>query len=180
MTIRPAGKTITLTYGLFALVLLATLIIGLLSGGVLGGLTFSAASRRSGEPVDPPAAVDRAWIGITYMPVTQAVAASHNLAVTKGALIVAITPNGPAARSGLREDDVITAVDGRPIDETSSLMELIEGKKPGDTVKIAFVRDGSSQTNDLVVGRLPTRSDGNDASIFHRLGRSVGRFIWGR
>jgi len=171
-----ATNTITLSHGRFAIILLAVLLIGLLSGAMLGGIALSLLASRpiavSGQPLVPA----RAWIGITYVPITPALARRSNLPVNTGALIVAVTPNSPAATAGLREDDIITAVDRHAIDESTSIMDIVMQKKPGESIQATFLREGAEQTAEIALGRLPARSAPTDGGTpFDRLRRGFTR-----
>ena len=56
-------------------------------------------------------------------------------------------PRGsPAARAGLRRDDIITAVDGQPITSYVQFNRLIAGKAVGAKVEIKILRDGHEYT----------------------------------
>ncbi len=71
----------------------------------------------AGKPLTRP------WIGIYYQPVTKGLAQQDNLSADHGAL-VGPPPNGssgvlsgtPAAKAGLKDGDIITAVDGQTVD----------------------------------------------------------------
>ncbi|MGW5419952.1 S1C family serine protease [Streptomyces sp. NPDC003943] len=64
----------------------------------------------------------------------------------------AITPNGPAAKAGLKPGDTITAFDDRQIDSGPTLISEIWTHKPGDTVKITYVRAGKTATATVTLG----------------------------
>ncbi|MFF0435131.1 S1C family serine protease [Streptomyces sp. NPDC004327] len=64
----------------------------------------------------------------------------------------AVTPNGPAAKAGLRAGDTITAFDDRQIDSGPTLISEIWTHKPGDTVKITYVRGGKTATATVTLG----------------------------
>jgi putative serine protease PepD len=72
-----------------------------------------------------------------------------------GALVGAITPGGPAASSDLRPGDLITAVDGRAVDEPGELGSAIEDRKPGDRVELTVQRDGEQRTIEVELGTRP-------------------------
>jgi S1-C subfamily serine protease len=73
-----------------------------------------------------------------------------------GQVVVQVEANGPAAKAGLRAGDVITAVDGQPIDAQHSLVNsLIFEHKPGDSVKLTVERNGSTQELTVTLGTRP-------------------------
>ncbi|MGW5867443.1 S1C family serine protease [Streptomyces sp. NPDC055239] len=65
----------------------------------------------------------------------------------------AVTPNGPAAKAGLKPGDVITKLDNTVIDSGPTLIGQIWTHKPGDTVEITYKRDGKEHKVDLVLGQ---------------------------
>jgi S1-C subfamily serine protease len=92
---------------------------------------------------------------VTYIPLTPASARSHDAPVTTGALVVTITPNSPAAKAGIQEGDIIKAVSGQTINDSTSLMDAIRDKKPNDRVQVTLLRDGNEQTVEVALGRSP-------------------------
>jgi S1-C subfamily serine protease len=58
----------------------------------------------------------------------------------KGALVVAIAPNGPAAAAKLQPDDLITAIDGTPVRNVDDLFQSLGAHAPGDEAKISVAR----------------------------------------
>ncbi|MFI0987901.1 S1C family serine protease [Streptomyces exfoliatus] len=63
-----------------------------------------------------------------------------------------VTPDGPAAKAGLKAGDVITAFDDRQIDSGPTLISEIWTHKPGDSVKITYERDGKTSTATVTLG----------------------------
>ncbi|KPH99105.1 PDZ/DHR/GLGF domain protein [Actinobacteria bacterium OV450] len=63
-----------------------------------------------------------------------------------------VDPNGPAGKAGLKPGDVITQFGDKPIDSGPTLISEIWTHKPGDVVKLTYVRDGKSTTVDITLG----------------------------
>ncbi|MFG3347848.1 S1C family serine protease [Streptomyces sp. NPDC048018] len=63
-----------------------------------------------------------------------------------------VTPNGPAAKAGLKAGDVITAFDDHQIDSGPTLISEIWTHKPGDAVKVTYERDGKTATATVTLG----------------------------
>jgi len=88
--------------------------------------------------------VERAVIGVSIRPITPEDAEDVKLNEIRGVVVNEFTPpdDSPAKRAGILEGDVITAVDGQPIESIAQLMQRIGFKKPGDVVQITVVRKG--------------------------------------
>ncbi len=96
--------------------------------------------------------LERPYIGVRYVSLTDDYAYEYNLNVKRGAYI-APTTNGspiiadsPASKAGLKEKDIITKVNGTTIDENNSLVSLVGRNAVGETVELTVVRDGKEQT----------------------------------
>ncbi|MFJ8210095.1 S1C family serine protease [Streptomyces sp. NPDC096033] len=63
-----------------------------------------------------------------------------------------VDPNGPAGKAGLKPGDVITEFGGKQVDSGPTLISLIWTYKPGDTVKLTYVRGGKPTTVDITLG----------------------------
>jgi S1-C subfamily serine protease len=61
-----------------------------------------------------------------------------------GALVLNVEPSGPGAKAGIREQDVIIAVNDKPVGSSEELQVAVDAHKPGDTVTLEVVRNGSS------------------------------------
>src|SRR5689334_10570805 len=69
-----------------------------------------------------------------------------------GAKVAQITANSPAAQSGLQQGDVIKSIDGKTVDNASSLSSIVDGHKPGDSVKLTLA---SGKTVTVKLGQRP-------------------------
>ncbi|MFD9334578.1 trypsin-like peptidase domain-containing protein [Streptomyces sp. NPDC060028] len=63
-----------------------------------------------------------------------------------------VDPNGPAGKAGLKPGDIITEFGGRPVDSGPTLISMIWTYKPGDTVKLTYLRGGKPTTVDITLG----------------------------
>lgn len=87
----------------------------------------------------------RPSIGATVATVDPQIAAQAGLSIDHGALIVSVTPNGPADQAGLRAGDVITQVNNTAIENTADLTDTLVRENPGSMVTLSIMR-GSQQT----------------------------------
>lgn len=100
---------------------------------------------------------ERAVIGVRYINLTPTIVKEKNLSVTRGALITssknnkAIISGSAGDKAGLKENDIITAVNGTEIGSSGSLSSLIGEYSVGDTVKITVVRGGKTETLELTL-----------------------------
>ncbi|MGY2065454.1 S1C family serine protease [Blastococcus sp. SYSU DS0619] len=69
-----------------------------------------------------------------------------------GALVLNVEPGSPAAQAGIREEDVIIAVDDTPVGSSEELAVAIDAREPGDQVTLELVRGGSSRTVEVTLG----------------------------
>ena len=91
----------------------------------------------------------RTYLGVYTTEVTADSAKTYNLPVTAGAYLYAtganyssIVSGSPADKAGLKDKDIITAVNGVKIGSAGSLSTLIGEYKPGDTVQLTLIREG--------------------------------------
>ncbi len=76
-----------------------------------------------------------------------------SLTDTNGKLTVAsVVANGPADKAGVKQGDVITAVNGASVASYADLKKALNGKHPGDTVTLAITRNGSAQNLSVTLG----------------------------
>jgi serine protease Do len=104
--------------------------------------------------------VTRGWIGVSIQPVTADIADSLGLKEAKGALVDEPQNDGPAARAGLKSQDVIVSVNDHEIKDGRDLARTIAAVPPGSQIKVSYIRNGENRNVDLNVGRYP---DGKSA-----------------
>ena len=104
-------------------------------------------------------AVVRPWLGVKGDTVSADIARSLGLARPQGLIITEVYPQGPGARAGLEQGDVITAIDGAEINDQGGLNFRVGTKSPNDTVAVTILRDGKTQTINARVSALPGVAD---------------------
>lgn len=130
------------------------------------GLGFAVPSsifRNVAEQLIATGEVRYPFLGISYLTVDGSVAAEFGLPVQNGAFIQSLNPGqasvqpGTAAdAAGLRDGDIITAIEGRPLDANTSLRQLLLQYRPGDTITLTFLRDGQEQQVQVTLGERPS------------------------
>jgi membrane-associated protease RseP (regulator of RpoE activity) len=75
-----------------------------------------------------------------------------NTNTVTGVRVDQVVADSPAAKAGLQVGDVITAIGGTQIDQTHSLSDLVQQKKPGDSVVLAVTRGNQSLTINVTLG----------------------------
>lgn len=98
--------------------------------------------------VEKSGKLERPYLGVRYILLTDDYAYTYNLETKRGAYIApggagaSVVADSPAAKAGIKEKDVITAINDVKIDENNSLVSVLGKHAVGDTVKLTVIRDG--------------------------------------
>jgi serine protease Do len=101
----------------------------------------------------------RGWIGVQIQPVTTNIAESLGMKEDKGALVAEPLTDGPAAKAGIFSGDVITALNGRPVNDARDLAKQIGDLASGSTAKLTIWRKGEERTISLTLGEMPKQNE---------------------
>jgi serine protease Do len=126
------------------------------------GIGFAAPSnivRSVFEQIRGRGRVRRGVIGARAQTITPALGDGLALGVHSGVVIADVRPGGPAAGAGLRIGDVVTALDGKPMENARQLDVNLYRRAPGDTVELEIVRAGVRLTVDVTVVERPRDPD---------------------
>jgi Do/DeqQ family serine protease len=86
--------------------------------------------------------VRRPWFGASLQAVSREIADSLGLDRPSGALVADVVSDGPAAKAGVKQGDLVTAVDGQSVDDPESFGYRIATKPLGGTASLAIIRNG--------------------------------------
>ena len=99
--------------------------------------------------------VTRGWIGVEVQEITPPIAESFKLGGTRGALITGVLRGGPADKAGVKPGDVLVEVEGRPVADPTSMLNLIAALPPGKPATVKVTRSGQEIDATITVGRRP-------------------------
>lgn len=132
------------------------------SSGVGFAVPASMVKRVVDSALGGETAVVRPWLGVKGDTVSAEIARSLGLARPQGLMITELYEGGPGDRAGLREGDVITAIEGAEVHDQAGLNFRIGTRSPNETVAVTVLRDGRTQTVNARVQSLPgdAKADG--------------------
>lgn len=99
--------------------------------------------------------VIRGWLGVQIQALTPELARQFNLKDEKGVLLADVVGGGPAEQGGLRRGDIIIEYDGKRTETPFQLRNMVAATRPGETVEINVIRNGSRLAIKVKIGELP-------------------------
>ncbi len=99
--------------------------------------------------------IQRGYLGVGIQPVNDDIAAALGLPKNKGEIIGRVEPGGPGAKAGLRQGDVVTAINGQAVTPDRTLSYLVANAAPGSTIRMDVIRDGRPTTVTATVATRP-------------------------
>src|SRR4051794_17403631 len=97
---------------------------------------------------EPPAF----WIGVSVSPVEPALRDQLRIPADEGLIATDVVAEGPGAKAGLKVNDILLTMGGKPLKDQAALVELVQ-KNGEKSVSVEILRDGSRQTIELTPGR---------------------------
>jgi Do/DeqQ family serine protease len=128
------------------------------SGGSLGiGFAIPASSvKQVMEQIVATGSVTRGWIGVEAQEITPDLASSFQAPKSGGVLIAGVLRGGPADKAGFRPGDVLVAINGKPVKDPNSMLNLVAALVPGKTAAVRLRRNEKDVDIDVAVGKRPT------------------------
>lgn len=143
------------------LVNLAGQVVGI-NTAILGrsfqGISFAIPSdlaRDVYERLKESGRVERGWLGVRLQELTPELAEQLGLTAARGALVVDVIPNAPAAEAGIQQGDVVVQWNGEPVGDPTDLGLMVARTPIGSTAQAVIVRGGEEITVEVDVTERP-------------------------
>jgi serine protease DegQ len=125
-------------------------------GAVAVGFAIPAATAaRVADELLEHGRAQHAYLGLQPGELTPKIASELSVS-GDGVVVYAVTPGGPSDKAGIRPGDVLTAVVGQEVTTVEELFAALRHHEPGETVAIAYVRDGDRHTAHVQVADRPS------------------------
>jgi serine protease DegQ len=127
------------------------------SGGSLGiGFAIPVTTVKSVmEEIIKTGQVTRGWIGVEPQDITPELAESFGLNNKSGTIIAGVLKGGPADKAGMIPGDILVAVNGQPIGDTTEMLNTIAQLRPGQKATMTVMRKRREATLEITVGKRP-------------------------
>ncbi|HWL80595.1 MAG TPA: trypsin-like peptidase domain-containing protein [Roseomonas sp.] len=123
--------------------------------GASAGIGFATPSDLARGVIDQlrrDGRVERGWLGIAVQDIGDEAGPGMR---NRGVQIQNVERNSPAARAGLRQGDVVTALNGERLETSRALIRGVAGTPPGQTIRLTLTREGRPREMAVQVGRRP-------------------------
>lgn len=108
--------------------------------------------KKSGE-------VQRGFLGVDIQDLTPELAKHWGLDITKGVIITEVRKDSAAEKAGIKADDIVVELDGKPVESAKELQNRVAMLEPGTRVKMVVLRDGQRRTLTAKLSRRPPLSE---------------------
>ena len=118
--------------------------------------------------------VRRGQLGVYVQGVTEDLAQSLGLKEARGVIVSGVQKGSAAEKAGLKQGDVITAINGNAVNDANELRNLVAATQPGSDVTLTIVRDGREQQLKATLGELNENGSGPEGQSEQGGGQSEG------
>jgi membrane-associated protease RseP (regulator of RpoE activity) len=87
----------------------------------------------------------RGYVGVQLLNLTPELRSHFGVSEDTGVMVAKVEPGSPAEQAGVQVGDIVTEIDGNPVDSSWSLSRYVRGKKEGDSVSLEVWREGGAQ-----------------------------------
>jgi serine protease DegQ len=127
------------------------------TGGSLGiGFAIpTSVAKQVMEQIIKNGGVVRGWIGVEAQDLSKELAESFKLPNISGALIAGVLKSGPADKAGVKPGDILLAVEGKPVTDSLTMLNLIAALPPGKSAAFTMMRNQTEVQLKITVGKRP-------------------------
>jgi serine protease DegQ len=127
------------------------------NGGSLGiGFAVPVSiAKKIMEQIILTGSVTRGWIGVAVQEITPELAESFKLGKIQGVLISEVVRGGPADHAKVKAGDILVSVDGKPLIDSTSMLETVAALQPGKSVTLKLLRNQHEIAVQVKIGRRP-------------------------
>jgi len=125
------------------------------SGGSVG-IGFAVPSRTAqaiADQIIQTGHVERGFVGLRLQEITSAIAQALGRTGIDGALVAGVEPGGPAEKAGIAVGDIVTALNGQPIESGRDLSRRVAALRPGTQATLGVIREGKPRYLPVTLGR---------------------------
>jgi serine protease Do len=101
--------------------------------------------------------VVRGWLGVSIQEVTSDLAEEFGVKDLKGALVSGVMKGSPAEKAGIKQGDVILQYNGKVVEDTGHLRNMVSQTPIGTTVKVRLLRQKKEIEAEVVIAELPKK-----------------------
>jgi serine protease Do len=117
--------------------------------------------------------VVRGWLGVSVQSITPEIAKQFNLKEEKGALVGDVVEESPAEKAGIQRGDIITAYEGKKIDEPYQLRNAVANTTPGKEIELTIIRENTTKTIKITISEQPVEMQKPTKGEYDNLLRGV-------
>jgi membrane-associated protease RseP (regulator of RpoE activity) len=131
-------------------------------GKVIGGEDRADQGDAGGSGADEVS--DGPWIGLRVQEAPAALRDQLGMAEDEGVVVDAVAADGPAAKAGLRVNDVLFKLDETPLGKPEDLRAALDGREAGEQVAVGYLRRGARAKVDVTLEEKPANDRGDAGS----------------
>ncbi len=147
------------------------------SSGVGFAIPAAMVKRVVDNAVGGATTVVRPWLGVKGETISADIARSLGLERPQGVIVTQVWNSGPGDRAGIREGDLITAIDGVEVNDQGGLNFRVGLHDPNESVEVTLLRDGRRQTVNARISPLPGDPDTDKATLIQQGGLSGAQVL---
>jgi len=121
--------------------------------------------------------IKRGMLGVQIQDLTPELAEAMDVKTSDGALVSTVVEGSAAEKAGLKQGDIITAIDNTPVSDASTLRNRVGLKRIGETVSLKILRDGKEKVLKATIGDMPEAAVATEEDLPRLAGAHFGAGI---